>query len=118
MELKNIVCMKMTVFWGVALCSLVEFYRHFRGSCCLLHLGLSPNPPEDSHLHIRRRENLKSPIFYVVCDTAFVTDVNPSILVINHKWPYIEQQLRSLNWNKVADSINVQTNDKDSTFPT
>jgi hypothetical protein len=26
---------KMVVFWDVALCSLVEVYRRFRGACCL-----------------------------------------------------------------------------------
>jgi hypothetical protein len=30
---------KMAVFWVVALCSLVEVYRHFRGICCLHHQG-------------------------------------------------------------------------------
>jgi hypothetical protein len=29
------VTMKMIVFWGVASCSLVEVYRHFRDTCCL-----------------------------------------------------------------------------------
>jgi hypothetical protein len=31
--------MKMTVFWDVAPCSLVEDYRRFRGACCLHHQG-------------------------------------------------------------------------------
>jgi hypothetical protein len=29
--------MKMTVFWVVAPCSLVEVYQRFRGACCLNH---------------------------------------------------------------------------------
>jgi hypothetical protein len=29
--------LKMTVFWGVASCSLVEVYRRYRGACCLHH---------------------------------------------------------------------------------
>jgi hypothetical protein len=29
--------MKVTVFWDVAPCSLVEVYQHFRGACCLHH---------------------------------------------------------------------------------
>jgi hypothetical protein len=72
----------MAVFWFVAPFSLVEVYRHFRGTCCLNHQGddeealmtetastseMSVNfyqttrryNPEDSHLHIPRRENLK-----------------------------------------------------------
>jgi hypothetical protein len=28
--------MKMTVFWVVAPCSLVEVYRRLRGACCLM----------------------------------------------------------------------------------
>jgi hypothetical protein len=31
--------MKMTVFWDVAPCSLVEIYRRFRGAYCLHHQG-------------------------------------------------------------------------------
>jgi hypothetical protein len=29
-----VVSMKITVFWDVALCSLVEVYKHFRDACC------------------------------------------------------------------------------------
>jgi hypothetical protein len=29
--------LKMSVFWAVALCSLVEVYQCFRGACCLHH---------------------------------------------------------------------------------
>jgi hypothetical protein len=31
--------LKMTVFWDVAPCNLVEIYRHFTGTCCLHHQG-------------------------------------------------------------------------------
>jgi hypothetical protein len=31
--------MKITDFWDVAPCSLVEVYRRFRGACCLHHQG-------------------------------------------------------------------------------
>jgi hypothetical protein len=31
--------MKMTVIWDVALCSLIETDRHFRGFYCLHHQG-------------------------------------------------------------------------------
>jgi hypothetical protein len=57
---------KMTVFWDVALCNLVEAYRHFRGACCIFHQGdesastsetsenfyqtIRCNIPEESHL--------------------------------------------------------------------
>jgi hypothetical protein len=31
--------MKMTAFWDIAPCSLVEVDRHFRGAYCLHHQG-------------------------------------------------------------------------------
>jgi hypothetical protein len=37
--------MKMTVFWVVAPCSLVEVYRHFRGAYSLHHQGNEPQAP-------------------------------------------------------------------------
>jgi hypothetical protein len=36
---RRTVDLKMTVFWGVAPCSLVEIDRHFRGAYCLYHQG-------------------------------------------------------------------------------
>jgi hypothetical protein len=69
---KNNIMLKMTVFWDVAPCSLVETDRRFRGVYRLHHQGdkhlwkVGPflldwsNIPEDSHLHTRHRENLKS----------------------------------------------------------
>jgi hypothetical protein len=68
-EVLKAASMKMTVSWEVALCSLVEVYRRFRGACRLHHHGLImvsantsetsvnfyqttwPNIPEDSHLY-------------------------------------------------------------------
>jgi hypothetical protein len=60
----------MAVFWVAEPCSLVEVYQRFRGSCCLHHQGdetlvnvyqtARRYNPEDSHLRIHRRENLKS----------------------------------------------------------
>jgi hypothetical protein len=38
-EVVTAVSTKMTVFWVVAPCSLVEVYRRFRGPCCLHHQG-------------------------------------------------------------------------------
>jgi hypothetical protein len=70
--------MKMAVFWVVALCSLIEVYQRFRGTFCLHYQGdeclrqqlpetlvnfyqtTRRYNPENSHLHTRRRENLKS----------------------------------------------------------
>jgi hypothetical protein len=54
---------KMAVFWVLAMCRLVEVYRPFKGAYCLYHQGDETtlcNIPGNSHLHTRRRENLKS----------------------------------------------------------
>jgi hypothetical protein len=57
---------KKTVFWVVAPCSLVEIHQSFRGARCLHHHGdesliaTRRKNPEDSHLHTRSRQNLKS----------------------------------------------------------
>jgi hypothetical protein len=58
----------MKLFWGVAPRSLEEVYQRFRGACCLHHqvpetsvnFTTRRNITEDSHLHTRRRESLKS----------------------------------------------------------
>jgi hypothetical protein len=56
-------------------CSLVEVYRRFIGACCLNHHTFETSVnvyqttrrnPEDSHLHTRRHENLKSHSFFTV----------------------------------------------------
>jgi hypothetical protein len=65
--------MKMTIFWDVAPCSVVETDRRFRGAIAFVMEIVSisetslnfyqttwRNIPEDSNFHIRRRENLKS----------------------------------------------------------
>jgi hypothetical protein len=41
--------MKMTVFWDVAPCSLVEVYRRFRGTYCLNHQGDDRSIPTRLH---------------------------------------------------------------------
>jgi hypothetical protein len=54
---------KMAVVWNVARCSLVEVDLRFTGAYCLHHQSHRPirrNIPEDSHIHIRRLESLKS----------------------------------------------------------
>jgi hypothetical protein len=59
----------MTVFWDVMPCSLVDTDRRFRGAVSIIRASATSvniyqstrlNIAEDSHLHIRRRENLKS----------------------------------------------------------
>jgi hypothetical protein len=42
--------MKMTVFWDVAPCSLIEVYRRLRGAYCVHHQTTWRVIPEDSHL--------------------------------------------------------------------
>jgi hypothetical protein len=36
-QVLTVTSMKMTVFWDVAPCDLVEVYRRFKGACCLHH---------------------------------------------------------------------------------
>jgi hypothetical protein len=59
----------MAVFWVVAPCGLVEVYRLIAlmleaasssETSVNLYKSTRRNNPEDSHLHTRRRENLKS----------------------------------------------------------
>jgi hypothetical protein len=89
----------MAVFWVVAPCSLVEVYQRFRGTCCLHHQGASiialmmeaactsetlvnfyqttrRYNPEDSHLHIRRRENLKSYLLHLTNITSLAKKIH------------------------------------------
>jgi hypothetical protein len=59
-EVLTVMNMKMTVVRVVTPCSLIEFYRHFRGACCLHRQGdetsvkfyqtTRRNNPEDSNL--------------------------------------------------------------------
>jgi hypothetical protein len=94
--------MKMAIFWVVVPCSLVEVHQRFRSSCCLRHQGddggtstsetsvifyqtTRHNNPEDSHLHTRHLENLKShhraqfyPLFSVV---GLIVNASPSSVV-------------------------------------
>jgi hypothetical protein len=53
---------KIAVFWDVAPFSLVETDSRFRGAYCFHHQGNRPDygGDEDSYLHTRRRDNLKS----------------------------------------------------------
>jgi hypothetical protein len=85
--LKQIMCMTFRVFYDVAPCSHVEVDRRFRGTYVLRHqgdvfialmmetVGTSESSvhfnvntqrynPEDSKIHTRRREKLKSQIIY------------------------------------------------------
>jgi hypothetical protein len=88
--------LKKAVFWDVAPCSLVEVYRRFRGAYCLHYQGdeeaantsetsvnlyqiIRHNDPEDSHLHTRRHENLKSQDILVSC---IIYEININNLVI------------------------------------
>jgi hypothetical protein len=62
----------MAIFWVVAPCILVEVYQRFRAIALMMEAARSSETllnfyqttrrynPEDSHLHINRRENLKS----------------------------------------------------------
>jgi hypothetical protein len=64
----------MAVFWDVAPCSLVDIDRSFRGAYCLLILEAANSIPEDSYLHTRRRENLRS--HYNICAVDYLPTVD------------------------------------------
>jgi hypothetical protein len=53
--------LKMAVFWVVAPGSLVEVYRHFRGTCCLHHQGpaVGSNPRGGGESEILARSRVK-----------------------------------------------------------
>jgi hypothetical protein len=57
----------MAVFWDVVPCTLLEINQHSRDAYCLRNQDDDRNIPEDSHLHIRRRENLKSHKRFIIC---------------------------------------------------
>jgi hypothetical protein len=91
--------LKMTVFWDVAPCSLVETGRHFScpddgGSKYLWNIGqfLPDYIPEDSHLHTCRRENLKS-------HTAF------NLFRIHTSWAFPNYKNKSLDFARVCDEV-------------
>jgi hypothetical protein len=83
-------------------CSLVEVYRRFKDACCLYNQGLTAfmieaastsetlvnyqttqrKNPEDSHLHARRHENLKS--HYLNFDTGSKVLLAVSVLLFSH----------------------------------
>jgi hypothetical protein len=80
-DLRTLYSVKMTVFWVVTPCSLVEVHCHFRGACCLHHqialimeaastsetsmnfYHTQCNNPKDSHLHTCHYENPKTQLY-------------------------------------------------------
>jgi hypothetical protein len=101
--------LKMTVFWYVVPCSLVEVYQHFRGACCLHNQGdvalmmeaastpetsvnfyqtIWCNIPEDSHLHTHHHENLNLIEIYL----SFFLHVPKMHYVCNLKVTFIIQE--------------------------
>jgi hypothetical protein len=77
----------MANFWVVAVCSLAEVYRRFRGTYFLHYQDdefhrtsetsvnyqtTRRNNLEDSHLHTRCRENLKSHNCWLIHNTGLI----------------------------------------------
>jgi hypothetical protein len=60
--------MKMSGFWFVTPCSLVEIYRRFRDTCCLHHQATRRYNSEDSHLYnaIYITTNFPVPVLHFV----------------------------------------------------
>jgi hypothetical protein len=89
LALKYRINLKMMAFWDIALCSLVEVYRRFRGAYCLhrrdegsMHMrdlgllqrdyrALYPRQPSSSHLQTGRRESLESHIDTFICTSQY-----------------------------------------------
>jgi hypothetical protein len=65
--------MKMAVFWVAALCSLVEFYRRFKGVCCFRHQGVRPDTYETSvnFISLQSAKAKKTAIFRHYLDNQF-----------------------------------------------
>jgi hypothetical protein len=135
---KQVLKMKMRTFWDVAPCSLVGVDQRFRGACIasiirviavmiwtarISETSVYSNDtawryiPEGSHLHTRRRENLKSqigPLMFAVWSysirpsTSTTTTTTASYKVtpniVNLVMPYVNQNITKLsilmsNWN-------------------
>jgi hypothetical protein len=98
--------LKMTVFWVVAPCSLVEVYWHFRGACCPdYRLRGTTTQKTDIHLHTRRCENLKSHsfIFYVLISYTYALLI--WINSLKNKACYINFLLTSWYMTRHSDKI-------------
>jgi hypothetical protein len=96
----------MTVIRAVAPCSLVEVYRRFRGTAFIIRAMMEAastsetsvcfyqttrsNNPDDSHLHTRRREDLKSHYMYSGTEYSlpglfiFVPNLTSSLDYLSH----------------------------------
>jgi hypothetical protein len=87
--------MKLRIFWDVLPCSLLNFDRCFRGTCCLHHQGDETHHPDDSSIiiksiglrrhssalgsqddrlqtqffNINQVDTLKTPIFTIILET-------------------------------------------------
>jgi hypothetical protein len=59
------VSLKVTVFWDVAPCGLVEVYWHLRDTCCLLITLMMEEAKYNKFLYVLRR-----------CHVSFVTVMN------------------------------------------
>jgi hypothetical protein len=59
-DVLTVAIMKLTVFWDIAQCSLVEVDRHFRGAYCLNH------PRDYTALYPRRLSSLGVVIFQLM----------------------------------------------------
>jgi hypothetical protein len=44
--------LKLTLFWVVAPCSLVEVYRRFKDACCLHYQGGAHRPDDGGSKHL------------------------------------------------------------------
>jgi hypothetical protein len=52
---------KVTVFWVVAPCSLVEVNRRFRGTCCLHHQDPDDGGPSETSVNFHQTTRYSNP---------------------------------------------------------
>jgi hypothetical protein len=101
------VLLNIAVSWVVAPCSLVEVYRRFRGACCRHHKAnvnfyqtARRYNPEDSHIHTRRRENLKS-YCTIVRSSVFLT--NGVGLPLYHIIIYVKKTILNSQYTSLSN---------------
>jgi hypothetical protein len=97
--------MQIAVFWVIALCSVVNVYRRFRGACCLWNVGKLL--PDYMAQHPRRQPSavntLFSPHNYLVFfESKTVIQLTKKCTLLCN--PKIHYRQLSLSWTRLIQS--------------